>query len=153
MLGAPWLQGPWGPWGTGLIANMALPPLPKSWNVQNELVIQNNRLNKHLPFYREKVQLLYDSNHFHSQYILIAYFFFKLGESHEGRRGLLVPPLAGWLSHWAVVNRLWWWALAVQLFLCQLFNLHVSYSVMFVYTFNGCRLLAFYTSGHVVYVD
>jgi len=28
-----------------------------------------------------------------------AYFFFKLGESHEGRQRLVVPPLTGWLSH------------------------------------------------------
>jgi len=28
-----------------------------------------------------------------------AYFFFKSGESDEGRQRLLVPPLTGWLSH------------------------------------------------------
>jgi len=86
------------------------------------------------------------------------YFFFKLGESHEGRQRLLVPPLTGWLSHWAVCHKLCWWALAVQLLLCQLCNLHVSYSAMFVYTFNMCRLLlllyalAFHSLGlHVLY--
>jgi len=65
---------------------------------------------------------------------------FKLGESHEGRQRLLVPPLTGWLSHWAVCHKLCWWALTVQLPLCQFCNcnLHVSYSVMFVYTFNMC---------------
>jgi len=34
-----------------------------------ELGIQNNILNKNMPFHAEKVQLLYDSNHFHSQTI------------------------------------------------------------------------------------
>jgi len=29
-------------------------------------------------------------------------YFFKSGESHEGRQRLLVPSLAWWLSHWAV---------------------------------------------------
>jgi len=37
--------------------------------VQNELGIQNNKLNKNMSFHVEKVQLLYGSNHFHSQYI------------------------------------------------------------------------------------
>jgi len=60
-----------------------------------------------------------------------AYFFFKLGESHEGKQRLLVPPLTGWLSHWAVCHKLCWWALAVQLPSCKLCkcNLHVSCSV------------------------
>jgi len=58
-----------------------------------------------------------------------AYFFFKSGQSHEGRQRLLVPPLTRWLLHWAVCHKLWWWALAVQLPLCQLCNLHVSNSV------------------------
>jgi len=31
--------------------------------VENELGIQNNKLNKHLSFHVENVQLLYDSNH------------------------------------------------------------------------------------------
>jgi len=44
-----------------------------------------------------------------------AYFFFKSGESHEGRQRLLVPSLTGWLWHWAVCHKLCWWALAVQL--------------------------------------
>jgi len=47
-------------------ARKGVPPLPQSWNVQNELGIQNNKLNKNLSFHFEKVQLLYDSNHFHS---------------------------------------------------------------------------------------
>ena len=67
-----------------------------------------------------------------------AYLFFKSGESHEGRLRLIVHPLTRWLSHWAVCHKLCWWALAVQLPLCQLCNLHVSCSVMFVYTFNKC---------------
>jgi len=58
-----------------------------------------------------------------------AHLFFKSGESHEGRQRLLVPPFTGWLSHWAVCHKLCWWALAVQLPLCQFCNLHVSYSV------------------------
>jgi len=71
-----------------------------------------------------------------------AYFFFKSGESHERRQWLLVPPLTGWLSQWAVHHKLCWWALAVQLPLCQLCNLHVSYRVglMFIYTFNNVLL-------------
>jgi len=46
-----------------------------------------------------------------------AYFFFKSGINHEGRQQLLVPPLTGWLSHWAVClcHKLCWWGLAVQL--------------------------------------
>jgi len=47
---------------------------------------------------------LYDSNHFHTSEF--AYFFFKFGEGHEGRKRLLVPPLIGWLSHWAVCHKL-----------------------------------------------
>jgi len=43
-----------------------------------------------------------------------AYFFFKSGDSHEGRQRLLVPPLTWWHSHWAVCHKLCWWALAVQ---------------------------------------
>jgi len=73
-----------------------------------------------------------------------AYFFLKSGGSHEGRQRLLVPPLTRWLSHWAVCHKLWWWALAVQLPLCQLCNLQVSNSVMFVYTFNICTPSAFH---------
>jgi len=42
--------------------------------VQNELGNQNNKLKKHLSFRVEKMQLLYDSNHFHSQYIWICVF-------------------------------------------------------------------------------
>jgi len=49
--------------------------------------------------------------------------------------------LPGWLSHWAVCHKLWWWPLAVQLSLCQLCNFHVSYSVMFVHTFHHVLLL------------
>jgi len=41
-----------------------------------------------------------------------AYFLFKSGECHEGRQRLLVPPVAGWLSHWAVCHKLCWWARA-----------------------------------------
>jgi len=58
-----------------------------------------------------------------------AYFFFKSGESHEGRHPLLVPPLTRWLSHWAACDKLCWWAFAVQIPLCQLCNLHVGWSV------------------------
>jgi len=36
--------------------------------------MQNNKLNKNLSFHVDKVQLLYDSNHFHSQYIWICLF-------------------------------------------------------------------------------
>jgi len=50
-----------------------------------------------------------------------AYFFFTSWEIHEGRQPLLVPPLTGWLSYWAVL------ALDVQLPLRQLCNLNVSY--------------------------
>jgi len=63
-----------------------------------------------------------------------AYFFFKPGEIQEGRQRLLLPLLTGWLSPWAVCHKLCWWALAVQLCLCLLCNLHGSYSVMFTYT-------------------
>ena len=72
-----------------------------------------------------------------------TYFFFKSGESHERRQWLLVPHLTGWLSQWAVRHKLSWWALAVQLPLYQLCNLHVSYRVglMFIYTFNNVLLL------------
>ena len=69
-----------------------------------------------------------------------AYFFFKWGESHEGRQWLLVPPPTGWLSYWVVCYNLCWWALAVQLPLCQPCNLHVSYSVNSV--FQGKRRVA-----------
>jgi len=34
-----------------------------------KLGIQNNKFNKHLSFHRDKLQLLCDSNHFHSQII------------------------------------------------------------------------------------
>ena len=37
-----------------------------------------------------------------------VYFFFKSGESHEGRQQLLLPPYTEWLSHWAVCHKLWW---------------------------------------------
>jgi len=47
------------------------------------------------------------------------------------------------VSHWAVCHKLCWWALAVQLPLCQLYNLHGSYSVMFIYTFNNVLLLLY----------
>jgi len=48
--------------------------------VQNELGIQNKKLNKNLSFHVEKVQLLYDSNHFHSQYILTL----RISSSNQG---------------------------------------------------------------------
>jgi len=73
-----------------------------------------------------------------------AYFFFKSGESHKGRQRLLVPPLTGWLSHWAVYLKPCWWALAVQLPLYLFCILHVSYSVMFVYTFDNVLLLQWF---------
>jgi len=66
-----------------------------------------------------------------------AFFFFK--SSREATTACAPPT--GWLSHWAVCHKLWWWAFAVQLPLCQLCNLRVSYSVMFVCTFNNVLLL------------
>jgi len=86
-------------------------------------------LNQHLSFHVEKVQLLHNSNIFIVTTSEFVYFFFKSGESHEGRQQLLLPPYTEWLSHWAVCHKLWWWALAVQYPLCQLCNLQVSYSV------------------------
>jgi len=73
-----------------------------------------------------------------------AYFFFKSGESHEGRQRLLVPPLTVWLSYWAVCHKLCLWALAVQLPLYQLCNLHVSYNVCihFSYIYSFYYLLS-----------
>jgi len=50
----------------------------KSWNVQNKLGIQNNKLNKHLSIHVEKVKILYDSNHFRSQYIWICVFLLQV---------------------------------------------------------------------------
>jgi len=44
-----------------------------------------------------------------------AYFFFKSGECHEGGKRMLVQPLTGWFSHWAVCHQLCWWARVVQL--------------------------------------
>jgi len=46
--------------------------------VQYELGIQNNKLNTSLFINVEKVQLLYDSNHFHSQYIRICVFLLQV---------------------------------------------------------------------------
>ena len=54
-----------------------------------KLGIQNNKLNTNMSLHAEKVQLLYDSNNFHSLYIWIC-LFFNSGESHEGRQRLLV---------------------------------------------------------------
>ena len=101
----------------------------KSWNVQNESGIQNNKLIKNLSFHVEKVQLLYDS---------ICVFLLQVKGKSRREAPTACAPLTGWLSHWAVCHKLWWWALAVQSPLCQLCNLHVSNSVMFVYTFNIC---------------
>jgi len=36
-----------------------------------------------------------------------AHFFFKSGDSHEGRQRLLVPPLTRCPSRWAVCHKLW----------------------------------------------
>jgi len=97
--------------------------------VQNELEIQNNKLNTNMSFHVEKVQLLYDSNHFHSQCIWICVFLLQLRGKSRREVAPACAPLTAWLSlksHWAVCNKLWWWALAVQLPLCQLCNLHVS---------------------------
>jgi len=49
----------------------------------------------------------------------VAYFF-KSGESHEGRQPLFTPPLAGWLSHWAVCQKL-------LLSACRAINLSVTF--------------------------
>jgi len=69
-------------------------------------------------------------------------YFFMSWDIREGRQPLLVPPLlTGWLWHWAVCHKLWWWPLAVQFPLYQLCNLNVSYSVMFLHTFNNVPLL------------
>jgi len=58
-----------------------------------------------------------------------AYFFFKSGDSHEGRQRLLVllSPVSIRIEQF--VTNWWWWALAVQSPLCHLCNLHVSNSV------------------------
>ena len=121
--------------------------------MQNEFGIQNNKLNTNMSFHVEKVQLLYDSNHFHSQYITICVFFLQLrGKSRREVATACAPPTA-WLSlksHWAVCNKLWWWAFAVQLLLCQLCNLHVSNSVMFVYTFNSYMYSFHYALSHSI---
>jgi len=103
--------------------------------------IQNIKLNKHLSFRVEKVQLLYDSNHFHSHYIWICVILLQVRGKSRREAATACAPLTGWLSHWAVCHKLCWWALAVQYPLCQLCNLHVSNSVMFIYTFNNLLLL------------
>jgi len=43
-----------------------------------------------------------------------AYFFFKSGESYEGRQQLLVHPLALLLSH-IICHKLCWWERGMQL--------------------------------------
>jgi len=82
-----------------------------------------------MSFHVEKVQLLYDSNHFLSQYIWICVFLLQVSGQSRREAATACAPLTGWLSHWAVCHKLWWWALAVQSPLCQLCNLHVSNSV------------------------
>jgi len=82
--------------------------------MQKELGIQN-KLNRPLSFYCEKVQLQCDSNHFHSQYIGICVFLVQVRRRHKGRQRLLVPPLARWVSHWAACHKMCWWAWVVQL--------------------------------------
>jgi len=96
--------------------------------VQNELGIQNNKLNKNMSFHHhvEKVQLLYDSNHFHSQYIWICGFLPQVRGLSRREAVTACAPVTGWHTHWAVYHKLWWWA---QSPLCQLCNLHVSNSV------------------------
>jgi len=119
-------------------ARKGVPPLAYSWNVQNDLGIQNNKLNKKMSFHVEKVPLLYDSNHFHSQYIWICIFLLQVRGQSRREAASACAPLSRWRSHWAVCHKLWSWALAVQSPLCQLCNLHVSNRVMFVHTFNIC---------------
>jgi len=68
-----------------------------------------------------------------------AYFFFKSGDSHEGRQGLLVLLAPGGIRIEQFVTNCGGERLQCNhLPVCQLCNLHVSNSVMFVYTFNIC---------------
>ena len=65
-----------------------------------------------------------------------ACFFFKSGDSHEGRQRLLVllSPVGIRIEHF--VTNCGGERLPMQSPLCQLCNLHVSNSAMFVHTFN-----------------
>ena len=88
------------------------------------------------------MQLLHDSNHFLSQYISICVFLlYAMGNSRREASTACASS-----SHWVTfalssLSQLCWWALAVQFPLYQLCNLNVSYSVMFLYTFNDVPLL------------
>ena len=87
-------------------------------------------------FHVDKVQLLYDSNHFHNQSIRICVFF-KSGDSHEGRQRLLVllSP-GGFRIEQFVTNCGGDRVPCNHLYVTS--NLHVSNRAMFVHTFNIC---------------
>ena len=84
-------------------------------------------------FHVEKMQLLYDSNHFHGQSIWICVFF-KSGDSHERRQRLLVLLSPGGIRIEQFVTNCGGERLPCNnLYVTS--NLHVSNSAMFVHTY------------------